>query len=329
MSRAVFLPTLAAAAAISLALAAPASAAPCNRELFILSTSSNRGEVDHCGCHNAEKGGLTRRTAYVDSLRSRGPLLLVDAGDYSHPAQTQGEQENWFILRAMGRMGYNAMTLGELDLSRGPDYVRAILDSTRVPVTLANVTFARDGKPAGEKFILKQVGGVTCGIIGLVGQDFGEGATKLADLGFAIEDPVLVAQRLVPEVAAKADFVVVLAHLASADAANLPQSVPGIGAVILGHYPGTNDPEQVAEAVIIRPGQRGQYVGETRITMCPDDKIASFSGSAVAMDKKTIREDPEMLADLRGLMDALGKELRDDAKSTAEVPTTAKSGLTQ
>jgi len=56
--------------------------------------------------------------AYVDSLRSKGPLLLVDAGDYSHPTLTSGEQENWFILRAMGRMRYDAMTLGELELSR-------------------------------------------------------------------------------------------------------------------------------------------------------------------------------------------------------------------
>jgi len=326
MSRMNFASSMAAAAVISGAalvlagtLPAPCTATPPGdrEELLILSTGSNHGEVDHCGCKSSEKGGLTRRTAYIDSMRSRGPVLVVDAGDYSHPAATSATQENWFILRAMDRMRYDAMTLGEIELARGADYVRAILDSTRVPVTLANVTFAGDGKPVGEKFILKKVGGVTCGLIGLVGPDFGDGAAKLADLGFAVEDPVAAAKRLVPEAQAKADVVIVLAHLAAADAVKLPESVPGIGAVILGHYPGTDAPKEVAGAVVVRPGQRGQYVGETRIIFAGDKKVASFTGRAVAMDTKVIREDPQMLADLRALMRSLGKELRDDAKMAA------------
>lgn len=334
MSRALVLPILTAAVALAGALAGPAApaaaatpaaAAQSGGDLLILSTASNRGEVDHCGCHNSEKGGLTRRTAYIDSMRSRGPVLVVDAGDYSHPAATAAAQEDWFILRAMDRMRYDAMTLGELELARGADYVRAILDSTRVPVTLANVTFAGSGKPVGEKFILKKVGGVTCGVIGLVGPDLGDGAAKLADLGFAIEDPIAAAKRLVPEVKAKADVVVVLAHIPAADAAKLPESVPGIGAVILGHYPGTEAPTAIGGAVVIRSGQRGQYVGETRIAMGAGAKVASFEGEAVAMDKKVIREDPRMLADLRALMRSVGKELRDDAKMAAA--TTAPAGL--
>jgi 2',3'-cyclic-nucleotide 2'-phosphodiesterase (5'-nucleotidase family) len=169
----------------------------------------------------------------------------------------------------------------------------------------------------GEKFILARVGDVTYAIVGLIGPDFGEREAKLSDLGFTVEDPVVVAKRLVPELEAKADVVLVLAHLGAADAAELPKSVPGIDAIILGHYPGTDELKQVEGAVVIRPGQRGQYVAETRITLTSQNKVASFSGTAVAMDKKVIREDPQMLADLRGLMHALGRELRDDAKTTA------------
>lgn len=330
MSR-ILVPIFAAAAVLVGAPPAPAAAAPGDRqELVILSTASNRGEVDHCGCKSSEKGGLTRRSAYIDSMRSRGPVLVVDAGDYSHPAPASAPQESWFILRAMGRMGYDAMTLGDLELARGADYVRAILDSTRVPVTLANATFAGSGEPVGEKFILKKVGGVTCGVIGLVGPDFGDGTAKLADLGFAIEDPVAAAKRLVPEVKARADVVVVLAHIAAAEAANLPQNVPGIDAVVLGHYPGTDALKEVAGAVVVRSGQRGQYVGETRIVMGADATVASFTGEAVAMDKKVIREDPQMLADLRALMQSLGKELRDDARVAAATPLPArKTDLTR
>jgi 5'-nucleotidase / UDP-sugar diphosphatase len=299
----------------STAWSAPAKG---DRELLLLSTASNRGEVDHCGCHKAPKGGLTRRMAYVDSMRAKsGPLLLVDAGDYVDPTTTSDTPENWFILNAMGRMGYNAMTLGELELYRGADYVKSILDSTRVPVTLANVKFTNGNTPVAKDFIITKVKDVTYGIIGLVGSDFGEGADKFTSAGFTVEDPFAAAARLVPVVKKQANVVVVLAHLGSADALQLPKAVPGIDVVIFGHYPGTTAATQVEGAVTVRPGQRGMYIGETHLVLNPENKIASYSGDTVPLDKAVIREDPQMLADLRQLMKSVGKQLHDDAPVTA------------
>jgi 2',3'-cyclic-nucleotide 2'-phosphodiesterase (5'-nucleotidase family) len=303
-------------------LTAGADPKPGDRELLILATTSTRGEVDHCGCHKAQKGGLTRRVAYVDSMRStQGPFLLVDAGDYCHPTLTEGVEENRYILASMGKMGYDVMTLGDLELSRGADYVAGILTDTKVPVALGNVIFAKDGKRVGEPIVVRKVGDVTYGIIGLVGKDFGEGASKFEDLGFKIEDPFEVATKLVPEAKKLADFVVVLAHLGSADAFQLPKAVPGIDVVVFGHYPGTVAPTMVEGAVTIRAGQRGQYVGETRIVVNPEKRIVSCSGSAVAMDTKTLREDPATLAELRDLMKTLGKTLRDDAPAQTAAAT--------
>jgi 2',3'-cyclic-nucleotide 2'-phosphodiesterase (5'-nucleotidase family) len=302
---------------LGLGLAAlPAEADPKagDRELLILATASTRGEVDHCGCHKAQKGGLTRRVAYVDSMRrTQGPFLLVDGGDYSHPTATEGDEESRYILSSMGKMGYDVMTLGDLELTRGPEYVAGILRDSKVPVALSNVTLAKDGKRIGEPIVVRKVGDVTYGIIGLVGKDFGEGASKFEDLGFKIEDPFETATRLVPEAKKTADFVVVLAHLGSADAFQLPKAVPGIDVVVFGHYPGTVAPTMVEGAVTIRPGQRGQYIGETRLVVNPEKRVVSASGSAVAIDTKTLREDPTTLAELRDLMKKQGKTLRDDA----------------
>ena len=161
--------------------------------------------------------------------------------------------------------------------------------------------------------MVRKVGDVTYGIIGLIGKDFGEGASKFEELGFTIEDPFETATRLVPEAKKTADFVVVLAHLGSADAFQLPKAVPGIDVVVFGHYPGTVAPTMVEGAVTIRPGQRGQYIGETRLVVNPEKRVVSASGSAVAVDTKTLREDPTTLAELRDLMKKQGKTLRDDA----------------
>jgi len=234
-------------------------------------------------------------------------VLLVDAGDYAHPTLTHEDQENWFILRAMGLMRYDAMTLGELELYRGAKYVQAILDSTKIPVTVANARFTTTKATLGKPYILTKVGDLTYGIIGLIGQDFGEGKEKLVSLGFTVDDPFEVAAKMVPEVRKQADLVVVLAHLGSADAFQLPKSVKGIDVVVFGHYPGTVAPTQVEGAVTVRPGQRGQYMGETKIVLSPENKVVSYSGEAVALDVKKIGEEPRIAAELKALKKVLGK----------------------
>jgi 2',3'-cyclic-nucleotide 2'-phosphodiesterase (5'-nucleotidase family) len=240
-------------------------------------------------------------------------VLLVDAGDYAHPTQTHEDRENWFVLRTMGEMRYDAMTLGELELLRGPSYVQSIIDSTKVPITLANVRFKGAKKPLGQEFLLREVKGVTCGILGLMGQDFGEGKQKFVELGYEVDDPFMVASKLVPELRKKADLVIVLAHLGSADAFQLPKAVPGIDVIVFGHYPGTVAPTQVEGALTVRPGQRGQYMGETRVVVNPENKVVSYSGEAVALDVKVVGEDPKIAAELRALKLAIGDKPAADA----------------
>lgn len=252
----------------------------------------------------------------------RGELLLVDAGDYVHPTATHEDRENWFILHAMGEMRYDAMTLGEIELLRGKDYVQSILDSTRVPITLANVRFKGAKQSIAEPFLIRQVKGVTCGIIGLMGQDFGDGKQKFVELGYEVDDPFVVAAKLVPEVRKQADLVIVLAHLGSADAFQLPKAVPGIDVVVFGHYPGVVAPTQVEGAITVRPGQRGQYMGETRMVVTPENKIASYAGEAVTLDVKVVGENPKLAAELRALKLAISEQ----PAATGEGPKNGESG---
>jgi 2',3'-cyclic-nucleotide 2'-phosphodiesterase (5'-nucleotidase family) len=234
--------------------------------------------------------------------------LLIDAGDYVHTSATQGDRENWFILRSMGQMGYDAMMLGDLELNRGAEYVKSIIDSATVPITLANVRFAGSQEPIGKRFIVREVKGVVCGIIGLMGTDFGSGKDAFTSLGFEMDDPFDVAAKLVPEVRKQVDMVIVLAHLGSADAFQLPKAVPGIDVVIFGHYPGVVAPTQVEGALTVRSGQRGQYLGDTRIVVNPENKVVSYSGQAVELDVKKISENAAVAAELKVIKELIKKD---------------------
>jgi 2',3'-cyclic-nucleotide 2'-phosphodiesterase (5'-nucleotidase family) len=296
-------------------------------ELLVLSTASDRGELDPCGCAKNNKGGLARRATFIDSLRTaNGGALLLDGGDYAHPTLTTDDRVNAFILGVMGELNYDAMTLGELELYRGVEYVQSITKSSKTPIVLANVKYSATGKPVGQRFLVREVKGVSYGIIGILGQDFGDGNEKFKELGFTVEDPFQAAQKLVPEVRKQADLVVVLAHLGSSDAQRLPKAVRGIDLVILGHYPGSVAASRVEDAVAVRPGQRGEYVGETKLVVNPENKIVSFTGDAVALSVKTIQEEPRIAAEIKALKEKLppeaspGKESQESSSPESRDP---------
>jgi hypothetical protein len=198
-------------------------------------------------------------------------------------------------------MGYDAMTLGDLELYRGVEYVERILASTEVPVTLANVKFRKSGEPIGQEYVIVEKLGIRFGIIGLLAQDFGEGIEKFEGLGYDVEDPFVVAARLVPRVEQEADLIVVLAHMGSSQNFQLPKQVKGIDLLVFGHYPGTVASAQIEGAVTIRSGQRGQHVGDTVLVVNPDNEIVSYKGRAVALTVKDVCADPLIAADVASL----------------------------
>ncbi len=237
-------------------------------------------------------------------------LLLVDGGDYTHPNMTKDDRLNWFVLEAMGRMGYDAMTLGELELYRGAEYVERILAESQVPVALANVFFADTGERVGAETVVVDKSGVKIGILGLMGQDFGEGVAKFEGLGFRIDDPFEVAAKVVPELSSQVDVVVVLSHAPSADTFQLPKQVNGIDLLVFGHYPGTVAATQVDGAVTIRSGQRGQHIAETRVVINPENEVVTYEGKATALLIDTFCEDPTLAEELTSLKDDVEADQR-------------------
>jgi hypothetical protein len=102
----------------------------------VLSTASNRGEVDHCGCARERKGGLPWRACLIDSLRAGGDLLLVDAGDVVHRDAHGNGARDRFVLEAMGDMGYAAMTLGETRVVVDPDGALTAFTGRAMPILI-------------------------------------------------------------------------------------------------------------------------------------------------------------------------------------------------
>jgi 2',3'-cyclic-nucleotide 2'-phosphodiesterase (5'-nucleotidase family) len=277
--------------------------------IVVLATTADRGELEPCGCSQAQKGGLARRATLADSIRALGrPVLLLDAGDHTHPAPEWDERLNQFQRQAMAQMGYDAITLGELELERGAAYVRAILDSTAVPITLANVRFRSTGKPLGQPVVTVTRGRIRSAVIGLLAPELAADSAAAAD--FTVDDPVATARTLVPELRRQAELVIVLAHLSPAAARALPEQVPGIDVVVLGHERNPLAPAKLGSAVTLTSGERGQWLAYAQLAVPKTGGVADFTGGVIPLILNQVRERADLATALRELHKSMNEERR-------------------
>lgn len=272
-------------------------------QLLVLATGSNRGEVEQCGCKTNPKGGLARRAALIDSLRQRGtPLLTVDAGGMLHNDAAQGARYDPFIISAMNRMGYDAVTLGRNELIRGDAQVRALVKQIQAKVVVTNVKPKAGVAPWMESAILT-IGGHKVAIVGLVGQEFDDRSSAIDKSGFTVEAPLAAVARVVPALAKEADWVVALAHLDTEDLDRLVAEGKGIDLVVAGYnsFAMATQPEK-AVATLLRPGQRGEYVGFAHFgAKDAAGGRTPITVESVVLDVKRFREDPALASELATL----------------------------
>jgi 2',3'-cyclic-nucleotide 2'-phosphodiesterase (5'-nucleotidase family) len=221
-------------------------------------------------------------------------VLVLDAGDSltgdRNPGlSTQGQTS----IEYLNMMGYHALALGEQDLGLGVAVLRQRMAEAQFPILSANVVLEGSARLLAEPYVIYPVGDLQVGIIGLTG---------LASVkGVEVLEPVEAAARLVPEVAAQADLVVLLSHAGAALDRKIADSVPGIAFILGGGKEATRSPEVrsngtvIAHADLPLPGHAGRYLGILRLTLGDQGQVSQYAWRAFGVIE-TIPSDPEMQA---------------------------------
>ncbi len=271
--------------------------------VHVAATGSNKGEVDPCGCKTNPKGGIARRATLIDSLRTVYPgLLLFDAGGIVHPDKKKGEPTDPFILSAMNRMRYDAVTFGQIELERGEAAARKMAGELTAKVVLSNAKPKTGTGPWLETMVIT-AGGRRVGLLGLVSQSFGNDPLAFEKAGFTVEDPFAAVERLVPALRSQSDMIVALAHLKPEDLDRLTKTAgKGIDLVIAGHnsYVMSTQPEN-AQTTLLRPGQRGEYLGFAHLEEGGKDGRAKAKVESIMLEVKKFRDDQALASQLEAI----------------------------
>ncbi|MEH6627373.1 MAG: multiheme c-type cytochrome [Motiliproteus sp.] len=94
------------------------------------------GELEPCGCSlDADYGGISRRTTYVDGLRKESKnLVLISAGGLFSKELGGDTIKNRYILSGLEQLNYDAIGVQWADLIHGIDF----LQQSPLPLTAAN-----------------------------------------------------------------------------------------------------------------------------------------------------------------------------------------------
>ncbi len=249
---------------------------------------------------DATRGGFARLATLIAKRKAarqdQGPVLLLDAGDYSMgTAFAAASRETGGELQLLSRMGYDATTFGNHDFDLGPDgtaqAIAVAFKAGRAPAVIASNTdfTGSDATLAGlqrlaedgviRRYFVIDRGGIRFGIFGLLGKEAqlytdGAGAVKFSDAIEAAREM----EKILRETE-KVDVIIALSHggmvkgkdgsFTDGEDVRLPMAVPGIDIVIGAHsHTELHEPIIVnGRTPVVQTGKYGQNLGELVITL--------------------------------------------------------------
>lgn len=240
------------------------------------------------------RGGYARLASLITqrtkAWRAQGPVLLLDAGDYSMgTAFSAATRETGGELHLMGKMGYDATTFGNHEFDLGPaglgKSIGAAIKAGRIPALVAaNTSFTGSdasladlqrlsSKGVIRRYTVIERGGLRFGIFGSLGKEAmiytNGGVTAFADATTTAKEIVKILRET-----EKVDVVIALSHggvekgpdggYNTGEDVQLARDVPGIDVVISGH-----SHTELNEAIIVnghtpvvQTGRESRNLGE-------------------------------------------------------------------
>lgn len=273
---------LAAAALLSIGPALATGPAAASR--YVLITILHTNDLHGSVMPRDGVGGLARVAALVRQTRMDMPnVVLLDGGDIIHGTPEDYLSGGLATISAMNAAGYDATATGNHEYDFGLPTLAGAASAAAFPLLAANVRAAPGGQwDRVRPYVVMDVDGVRLGIIGLTTLDTISLHWPNSIKDIVVEDPFAAAKRIMPEVVAQTDVVVVLSHLGAENDLLLAAAVPGIDFIVGGHsHTAITERRWVKDILIAQTGAYARSLGRIDfIVRLGEDggKVVSING---------------------------------------------------
>jgi 5'-nucleotidase len=263
-----------------------------------------------------KRGGLARVATLRKQIVARQPdTLFLLAGDTLSPSVASRAFKGAQMIACWNALGVDYAVFGNHEFDFGPDVLKQRIAESKFQWICANVIDKSTGKPFGNvpPYVIREIGGVKLGIIGLLTADTSRTSHVGADIEIA--DPCKTVKRLVPEMRAHgAQIIVALTHLLMADDKQVAYCAP-IDVTVGGHE------HVVMEAVangtpIVKSGSDARNIGRIDIAYSPTEhKIYSVDIDMIPVTDK-IKDDEQVKALIDQYENQLSTRLSEEVAQT-------------
>jgi hypothetical protein len=222
------------------------SATTTTERICFVFTGSRASELESCGCHELQTGGVDREAYLYEQLRKAFPhVVLIEAGAWTDPFQTPNERlKTDYLVKALRLMRFDVFNVTPYDLAFGTTYPLQLIENgvgrlisanvrsrsfdpqtgtTATKALFAPYTFLEVPRKDGRRPVRVGVIGVTHreSLDPTALQRLRSGSRSKFD--YEVADLADTLKATVPEVRKQADYVIVLAHV---DRAAAMQQIP-------------------------------------------------------------------------------------------------------
>jgi 2',3'-cyclic-nucleotide 2'-phosphodiesterase (5'-nucleotidase family) len=220
------------------------------------------------------------------------------------------------IIESFNLMGYDAMGIGDDDLTLGKEFLLEISRKANFPFLCSNLLDETSGKNLFQTSLIKEINGLRIGLFSLLSPDFFTSPSDPRKKGLNFRSPLETAQTMVRELKPKTDLIILLSHLGYAKDIELAQRVQGIN-VISGGHTGINlpYPPVIKNIIILQTASRGMFGGRLDLLFYNNEPVFYNSATKISLENN-LRNYNERL-NSKGIPEAERSQLR-KAKEEAE-----------
>ena len=305
------------AALLLIIFSLPASA----EELVILHSNDTHSNLFPFGPQD-EYGGIARISTLIKEMRSKNEhVLALHAGDMFVGTFAFNKYLGYPEFKIMEGL-YDAMALGNHEFDLGPEILGHILDGfnpitylpfgppVSLPLLCANGYFSGlEMDSYVEPYIIKEVGNLKVGLLGVVTNDPIYYSPSTATL---FSDPIMAAGMTAAKLRFDegCDLVIAISHLGQIYDIHGLSNIPYIDIIVGGHSHDYLPAIFPNGKIVVQAGAFGKFMGELRIDVDTSSNVVTFIDHTIHPITRDIHKDPAMQSHLNELREGIYEDPR-------------------
>jgi 2',3'-cyclic-nucleotide 2'-phosphodiesterase (5'-nucleotidase family) len=239
-------------------------------------------------------GGMDRLKTAADQIRAqvgKDNVLLLDSGDAIGDTFIAAKTKGKAVIELMNLAGYDAMTIGNHEPDSGVQELRQRIHEARFPVVAANL-FDTEGNSFTKPYVLRTVGGLKVGILGLAYENTPLTTAKKNIEGLQFRDAIGSAREMIPRMKAEGeDLIIGLAHGGLGAEKKWAKALQEVDVIIGGHSHNRTDRGMTeGKTIIAQAGAHGADLGRLDLEV-QNGKITGHRSQLILLDNSQIPAD--------------------------------------